>query len=97
MKGVSVSRNGSNVSRGPRLVAQRGTDFGHQVVQARVGDEGLWPKMLEELGLRNSLRPPIEKKRQELEGFKGKRRDASMAKKQTPAGVELALSKGKPH
>jgi len=53
--------------------------------------------MRQKLRLRNRFRPPIEKKLQELEGFGRKRGGASMAKKQPPAEVELALSKEDPH
>ena len=97
MKGVAVSRNGADVPRRPWRVAERGADLRHQVVQARVGDERLRPQTLEELRLRDRLRPPIEKQLQELEGLGGQRHSASMAKEHPPAGVELAFSKNDTH
>ena len=97
MESVAVSRDGADVPRGPRRVADRGADFRHQVVQARVGDERLRPQTLEKLCLRDSLRPPIEQDLQQLEGLRGKRHGAAVAKEHPPAGVELAFSKNDTH
>ena len=91
VKSVPISRDGPNEPCHPRCVTQRSPDFRHQVVQARFRDERLRPEMRQEFGLRDSLRPSIEKELQELECFGRKRRNASMAKKQAPARVELEL------
>ena len=97
MKSVAESRDGADVPRRPWRIPERGADLGHQVVQARVGDERLRPQTLDELRLGDSLRPAIEKQLQELEGLRGKRHSASMAKKRPPTGVEFAFSKNDTH
>jgi hypothetical protein len=66
-------------------------------VQARVRDERLWPQTLDEFGLRDSFRPSVEQKLQELEGLKGKWRSAAMTKEYTPTRVELAFSEHDTH
>jgi hypothetical protein len=66
-------------------------------VQARVRDKRLGPQTLKEHGLRDSFRPSVEEKLQELEGLRGERRSAAMAKKHTPTGVEFAFSKDDTH
>jgi hypothetical protein len=51
----------------------------------------------QELGFRDGLWPPVEKKRQELERLRGQRYYASMAEKLPPAQVERELCEKKPH
>ncbi len=97
MKRVAVSGDGADVSRRPRSIANRGTDFRHQVMQARIGDERLRPQTLEELCLRDRLGAAIEQNLQQLEGLRGKRRRAAMPKEHPLAGVELAFSKNNTH
>ncbi len=97
VEGVAVPRNCADVPRRPWRVPECGANLGNQVVQARVGDERVWPQALEQFRLRNSLRSAIEQQLQELEGFGRKRNGASMAKKRMPTGVEFAFSKDEAH
>lgn len=97
MKGVPISRYGSDVPGRSGCVAQCGPDFRHQIVQARVGYEGPGPEMLEQFRLRDGFRSPIQKKRQELESSGGKGDGAAVAKNQAASRIELAVSKDDTH
>lgn len=97
MEGIAASGNGSYESRGLRRVANCRTDLGHEVVQARVGHEGRCPEVIEELGLRHHLRPPIEEKLKELKSPGRKRGRPAMSQQRMAEGVELARSKNDPH
>ena len=97
MEGIAESRNGADEPRGLRRVADCGPHLGHQVVQARVGHEGLWPEKLDELGLRHHLRPPIEEELQEPKRPGRKRGRPAMPQQRMAEGVELAGSKDDPH
>lgn len=97
MEGIAASRNGSNEPRGLRCVANGRTDLGHEVVQARVGHECRCPEVIEELGLRHHLRPPIEETLEEPKRPRRKRGRPAMSQQRMAEGVELARSKNNPH
>ena len=97
MKSVPVPGHGPDVSCHPRIVTQGAAYFGHEVVQAGVGHEGVRPQMLQQFGLADCLRPPIQQELQELKGPGRKRLNASMAKKHAPPGIELAIAEHEVH
>jgi len=87
----------ANEARLPRLVAQGGAQLGDEVMQARIGNEGIRPEKLVKLLLREGARPLVQKDRKKLERLGREGNRLTIATKQSSLTNQLTITEEEGH